>query len=196
MQHGGVFSIELLDERPGFVACQISGKGAEEAFRRERGGHRVQRVPPTERRGRRQTSTITVAVMPSPRDIEVQIEDKDLVISKCRGSGAGGQHRNVTDSAVQITHKPSGITIRCENERSQHQNKALALSYLKAKLYDLQRSEAKQSRDSSRKAQIGSGMRGDKVRTVAVQRGTVTDHNTNKTISYKKYVRGDIEGLW
>ncbi len=141
------------------------------------------------------TSTVTVAVLEEPTDAQVRIDPRDLDVRTCRGSGAGGQHRNMTDSAVQMTHKPSGVTVRCEGERSQHQNRDEALRLLRAKLLQHQRDTAKGARDSDRRAQVGSGMRGDKIRTVAVQRGEVTDHRSGKRIQFKAFARGDLEGL-
>ena len=173
-----------------------SGKGVERAFHNEAGGHRVQRVPPTEKRGRTHTSTITVAVLPIPEGLDLVIDPKDLDWKTCRGSGAGGQHRNVTDSAVQLTHKPSGIAIRCEGERSQHQNRAVALEVLRARLGQEQRESTQTERNTQRRQQLGSGMRGDKVRTIALQRGTVHDHITGKRMTTKAYLQGGLEGLW
>src|SRR5262245_48467305 len=117
------------------------GNGAEEAFRDEAGGHRWQRVPPNERRGRVHTSTVTVAVLPEPAAAELRIAPGDLDWSFCRGSGSGGQHRNKTESTAVVTHVPTGLTVRCESERSQHQNRATALALLRARLWD---AEAKQ----------------------------------------------------
>ena len=148
------------------------------------------RVPPNDKRGRVQTSTVTVAVLPEPTESEVQIDERDLDIRTCRGSGAGGQHRNKTESAVQVTHRPSGITVRCESERSQQQNRATALAVLRARLLELQRGAASSARASDRRAQIGSGQRGDKRRTVRVMDGQVTDHETGRTWRFRDYQRG------
>lgn len=148
------------------------------------------RVPPNDKRGRVQTSTVTVAVLPEPTESEVRIDDRDLDIRTCRGSGAGGQHRNKTDSAVQITHRPSGIVVRCESERSQIQNRATALAALRARLAAASRDAATNARDSDRRAQIGSGQRGDKRRTIRVGDDQVTDHITGRTWRFKAYSRG------
>ena len=134
-------------------------------------------------------------MLKEPKATEFHLEFKDLEITTCRGSGAGGQHRNVTDSAVQIKHKPSGITVRAENERSQHSNKEIALGLLRAKLLNQKSAQAKTEHNLKRKQQVGSGMRGDKIRTVALQRGTVTDHRTGNSIPSKKYLRGEFTGL-
>lgn len=153
-------------------------------------------MSPTEKRGRVHTSTITVAVLREPKSTEIQLKDQDLEIRTCRGSGAGGQHRNTTDSAVQVKHKPTGILVRVESERSQHQNKAAALVMLRAKLLVASREKTLVGHNSKRKKQVGSGMRADKRRTIALQRDQVTDHVTGKRISAKRYLRGEVEALW
>ena len=191
MERGGVFSFDLLTERPGIVVFKVSGKKAVATFANEAGGHRWQRIPPTEKKGRRQTSTITIAVLSVPRDSELRIDNRDLDWKTCRGSGAGGQHRNVTDSAVQLTHKPTKIAVRCESERSQHFNRETALQMLRAKLLLLQKSEARASRTAARRAQVGSGMRADKRRTIRVQDQRVTDHLLEKSWHLKDYLRGN-----
>lgn len=162
----------------------------------EAGGHRFQRVPPTERKGRVHTSTITVAVLPEEGPSQIKLADKDLDIRCCRGSGAGGQHRNTTDSAVQVTHLPTGLQVRVESERSQHQNKESALALLRVKLQTEAGARHNSKQNSSRKAQVGVGARGDKRRTIALQRDSVVDHVTGKEITTKKYLRGEIEALW
>lgn len=185
-----VFDFAVIEERPGFVIIEVSGKGAAATFKDESGGHRWQAVSPTEKRGRVQTSTITVAVLPQPTEAQVHISEGDLEFSACRGSGAGGQHRNVTDSAVILKHKATGITVRCETERSQHQNKATALALLRARLWEAKQEEINGNRSEDRKRQVGSGMRGDKRRTIRVQDGQVNDHLTGRTWQYKSYARG------
>jgi peptide chain release factor 1 len=161
-------------------------------FRDEAGGHRWQRVPPNEKRGRVQTSTVTVAVLPEPTEAQVHIAPSELAWTTCRGSGPGGQHRNRTESAVQLTHQPTGLTVRCESERSQHQNRATALSLLRARLWQEEQIRLGREREASRRSQVGSGMRGDKRRTIRVQDGAVHDHVTGRTWVYTDYVRG----LW
>ena len=133
--------------------------------------------------------------MEEAQEKEFPLNLKDLTIKTCRGSGAGGQHKNVTDSAVQITHKPSGIRVRCEDERSQHLNKAMALNVLRSRLKVARQQESKSAENCSRREQVGSGMRGDKVRTIAVQRGTVTDHISDKKVSLKAFLRGELDLL-
>jgi len=190
---GGGFSLSPIELRPGFICVQISGPTAEEDFRHESGGHRWQRIPPTEKKGRRHTSTITVAVLREPEPAEVELDYNKLEMSTCRGSGKGGQHRNVTDSAVQI--KYNNIIVRCESERSQHQNKRAAIAVLRARLLNQKEEQQGQIVNQARKNQIGSGMRGDKIRTVRVFDNQVKDHATNKKMSYEKYKRGFIEKL-
>lgn len=183
--------VEILEERKGIIVFRVDGRGAATAFLNEAGGHRVQRIPPTEKRGRVQTSTITVAVLSVPTSVECHLPEKDMRITTCRGSGAGGQHRNVTDSAVQILHIPTGIMVRSESERSQYLNKDMALEVLRARVQALASERAYGERRDKRKQQIGSGMRADKRRTIRVKDGTVKDHLTGKSWDYKKYRRGD-----
>ena len=163
--------------------------GASEFFTGEAGGHRWQRIPPNERHGRVHTSTITVAVLPEPSPVEVTLRECDVEITACRGSGAGGQHRNKTSSAIQLRHT-SGITVRSEGERSQYQNKALAMFVLRCRLHAAQQRAASGSLNDSRRQQIGSGMRGDKRRTVSAKRGIVDDHVTGQRWTYEAYLAG------
>lgn len=153
-------------------------------------------MPPNDKRGRVQTSTVTVAVLEEPREADLRIEERDIEWSTCRGSGAGGQHRNVTNSAVQMKHIPTGIRVRVENERSQHQNRDTALRVLRARIHEARAAAATSERADSRRQQVGSGMRGDKVRTIREQDGQVTDHRSNCQIRYKDYVRGNWDGLF
>lgn len=169
----------------------MSGKNVEEIFKDEPGGHRWQRVPPTEKRGRVQTSTVTVAVLREPEAVELRIDERDLEIKTCRGSGAGGQHRNVTDSAVQIFHKPSGLMVRAETERSQSQNREYAMGLLRARLLAAAKEAKSNARAADRRSQVGSGMRGDKRRTIRCQDGQVNDHISGRTWKLKEYMRGD-----
>jgi peptide chain release factor 1 len=134
-----------------------------------------------------QTSTITVAILPEPTEVQVQIDLKDIEIVTCRASGAGGQKVNKTDSAVQLRHFPSGILVRVETERSQHQNRATAMSLLRARLWDAEQNRVSGDRAATRRAQVGTGMRGDKRRTIRVQDGQVTDHVSGKTWQFKDY---------
>ena len=152
-------------------------------------------MPPTEKHGRVHTSTVTVAVLPVPSDTALVVPDRDLEWKTTRGSGAGGQHRNTTDSAVQLTHLPSGLSVRCESERSQHQNKRAALGHLRSLLHARARDAREANHNASRRSQIGSGQRGDKRRTVRLQADQVVDHVTGRRIRARAYLRGEIEGL-
>jgi len=138
---------------------------------------------------------VTVAVLREATAAEVHLEDRDLEIRTTRSGGPGGQHANKTDSAVIITHKPSGISVRVET-KSQHRNKELAMGILRSRLLEVERDRLSDARASKRRKQVGTGMRADKIRTVAIQRGQVTDHRTGRTMRAKDYLRGDITGLW
>lgn len=187
---GGGFDLEVCDERPGLIVFRAVGAHAT-LFHDEAGGHRWQRVPPTEKRGRVHSSTVTVAVLAEPVTRALVIPDGDLVWSTCRASGAGGQHLQKTDSAVQVTHLPTGLTVRCQSGRSQHQNREVALATLRARLAAAEAARCDDARAASRRAQIGSGQRGDKRRTVRCQDGTVVDHLTGRTWRLREYVRGE-----
>lgn len=173
----------------------MTGRDAERAFSHEAGGHRWQRVPPTERRGRVHTSTVTVAVLREPSDAEVHLNPGDLEVRTTGSGGPGGQHANKTDSAVVVTHLPTGITVRVET-KSQHRNRELALGILRARLLEREHLRLSANRNARRRDQVGSGMRGDKRRTIALQRGQVTDHVTGRRTSAKAYLRGQVEDLW
>jgi len=181
--------------RPGYICIKVTGEGVTKSFKNESGGHRWQRVPPTEKRGRVQTSTITVAVLEEMPGIKVDIHDRDIEITIARGSGKGGQHRNVTDSAVQVKHIPTGIIVRCESERSQHQNKEQAMSVLRQRIHQRVTSKMAGDVNDARRGQVGSGMRGDKVRTIRVRDDMVTNHINGRCMSYKRYSQGFIEEL-
>ncbi len=175
------------------VVATISGKGAFAKMKFESGVHRVQRVPATEAGGRIHTSAATVAVLPEAEDIDVEVRDQDIRIDTMRASGAGGQHVNTTDSAVRITHLPSGIVVT-SSEKSQHQNRANAMKALRAKLYDMERQKADDARASARKGQVGSGDRSERIRTYNFPQGRVTDHRINLTL-YKLDRMIEGEGL-
>lgn len=177
--------------RPGFIRFKAIGKNIERYFQNEAGGHRWQRVPPTEKRGRVQTSTITVAVLTEANKKDIQINEKDLNWKFTRGTGPGGQHKNKTDSCVNLTHIPSGIRVKVDG-RSQSSNKEDALFVLKARLKSQAKNKFFKNRDKIRKQQVGSGMRGDKIRTIRIRDNLVTDHKLDKKVSYKKYSRGDL----
>lgn len=188
---GGVFDVEVVEELPSQVVFRVLGRDAEQVFRDEAGGHRWQRIPPTEKRGRVQTSTVTVAVLPEPTEAQVHIAPQDVEIVPCRGSGPGGQNRNKVESAVMLRHRPSGLLVRCETERSQHQNRATAMSVLRARLWRAEHERRTGARAADRREQVGSGMRGDKRRTVRVQDGQVNDHVTGRHWSFRDYERGN-----
>lgn len=190
-----VFDLEIIDSRSGFVVLKVSGKRAKVLFEGEAGGHRWQRIPPTEKRDRVHTSTITVAVLPEPENHEIYIDPKDLKESFTTGSGPGGQHRNKNQTAVQLLHIPTGIQVRAESEKSQKQNRENAMTLLKAKLLQAKKEKAAAERFKLRKEQVGSGMRGDKIRTIQVRNDVVVDHKTGKRISYKDYSKGRLDGL-
>jgi len=157
--------------------------------------HRVQRVPDTETQGRIHTSAATVAVLPEAEDVEIEINDSDLRIDTYRSSGAGGQHVNKTDSAVRITHLPSGIVVT-SSEKSQHQNRAKAMKVLKARLYDQQRTALDAERAEARKSQVGSGDRSERIRTYNFPQGRVTDHRINLTLyTLPKVMEGDLDEI-
>ncbi len=170
------------------VVVHIKGKDVYGHMKRESGVHRVQRVPSTETSGRVHTSTATVAVLPEAKDVDVSIEPSDLRIDVFRASGAGGQHVNTTDSAVRITHIPTGVVVSCQDERSQHKNKAKAMKVLKARILAAQEEKQMQQMSQQRRELVGTGMRAEKVRTYNYPQNRVTDHQVNLTLKKLDYV--------
>ncbi len=179
------------------VSFAIEGEGAYSRLKFESGVHRVQRVPETESQGRVHTSTATVAVLPEVEEVEIDINPADLQIDTFRASGAGGQHINKTESAIRITHIPSGVVVECQDERSQHKNKDKALKIIRSKLYETKMQEQNDAVASERKAQVGSGDRSERIRTYNYPQKRLTDHRIGYT-SYQleAHLNGDLDGLF
>ncbi|TAK24808.1 MAG: PCRF domain-containing protein [Myxococcaceae bacterium] len=173
----------------------MAGPWAEDAFRHEAGGHRWQRVSPGDKRGRVHTSTVTVAVLPEPTAMQLTVNPGDLSWAFSRGSGPGGQNRNKTETAVDLTHLPTGLVVHCESERSQGQNKLNALAMLRARLWSAQVEAEHATRGAARRAQLGSGARGDKSWTVRTQDDVVTHHASGQKFRLREYLEGDYEVL-
>ncbi len=195
--------VEILSSNPGEhggykeIVARIEGTGVFARLKFESGAHRVQRVPATEAQGRIHTSAATVAILPEMDEIEdVELNPADLKIDTFRASGAGGQHVNKTDSAIRITHLPSGIVVECQDERSQHKNRARALSLLKARLLDEQRAKQSAAQADSRRLQVGSGDRSEKIRTYNFPQNRVTDHRIGLTLHrLPEILNGDLDAL-
>lgn len=178
------------------ISFMIDGEGAFSRLKYESGVHRVQRVPETESSGRIHTSTATVAVLPEAEDVEVQINQSDLEIETCKSSGAGGQHINKTESAIRIIHKPTGIVVECQDERSQLKNKDKAMKLLRAKLFDMKQREQADKIASERRSQVGTGDRSERIRTYNFRENRVSDHRIGLTVyTLDAFVNGDIDGM-
>jgi peptide chain release factor 1 len=178
------------------ATAEVQGKGVFARLKYESGVHRVQRVPSTETQGRIHTSTVTVAVMPEAQEVDVQINENDLRIDTYRASGAGGQHVNKTDSAVRITHLPTGTVVAMQEERSQHKNRAKAMKVLRARIYEKQRAALASTRSADRKSQVGTGDRSERIRTYNFPQGRVTDHRIGLTLhKVDKVMQGDLDDI-
>jgi len=193
------WKIEVLSSTPsgagGFkeIICMIEGQAVFSRFKFESGVHRVQRVPATENQGRIHTSACTVAILPEAEDVEINLNPADIEMTVCRSSGSGGQHVNTTDSAVRLVHKPSGLAVECQDERSQHKNREKAMKIMKAKLLEKAEQEQHDEISANRKSQVGSGDRSERIRTYNFPQGRLTDHRINLTLyRLDAIMEGDI----
>ncbi len=178
------------------ITFMVSGEGAYSRLKYESGVHRVQRVPETESQGRIQTSTASVAVLPEAEDVEIEINQGDLEIETCKSSGAGGQHVNKTESAIRIIHKPTGIVVECQDERSQYKNKDKAMKLLKTKLYDMELQKQNEKIASQRRSQVGTGDRSERIRTYNYPQSRITDHRIGCTLhSMEAFLNGDLDDM-
>ncbi len=199
---GRGWKLELLSSSPsgagGFkeVIAMIQGEDVFSRFKNERGVHRVQRVPTTESQGRIHTSTVTVAVMPEAEEVDIEIDLNDLRIDVMRAGGPGGQSVNTTDSAVRITHIPSGLVVQCQDEKSQHKNKAKAMTVLRSRLLEAEEQRAAEQRADERRSQVGTGERSEKIRTYNFPQSRVTDHRAGVTLhKLDAILEGDLDEL-
>lgn len=195
-RHGrseSVFDATIVDATEGSVTLRVTGEFAWDAFQHDVGGHRFQRVAPNDKKGRVHSSTVTVAIMVEPTATQLTINQGDLEWVFSRGSGAGGQHRNKTESAVDLTHRPTGVVVHCESERSQLQNKANALAMLRSRLWEAQRERDHAKRAKERKGQVGTGERSDKTWTVRMTDEIVTHHPSGQKFRLREYLAGNYE---
>ena len=196
------WKVEVMDTHPtgigGFkeVILLVQGRGAWSRLKFERGVHRVQRVPATESSGRIHTSTVTVAVLPEADDVDIKVEDKDVQVDVYRSSGPGGQGVNTTDSAVRLTHLPTGLVVTCQDERSQIKNRAKAMRVLKARLLERAQTEQAAAIAADRRSQVGTGERSERIRTYNFPQGRVSDHRINLTLHrLPAVIEGDLDEL-
>ena len=196
------FKVEIINsedsESGGFsqIELMIKGNGAYRHFKYESGAHRVQRIPETESGGRIHTSTATVIVMPEVKDVTIEVKPEDIKVDVYRSGGAGGQSVNTTDSAVRMTHLPTGIVVTCQNERSQLQNKEKALEILKSKIYEEQKRKQEEEEGKTRKSKIGTGDRSEKIRTYNYPQNRVTDHRIGLTLNkLDRIIEGDLDEI-
>jgi peptide chain release factor 1 len=191
--------LEFADNELGGIkeaVAEITGRNVFARLKYESGVHRVQRVPATESQGRIHTSTVTVAVLPEAEEVDVEINESDLRVDVYRASGAGGQHVNKTESAVRITHLPSGVVVAMQEERSQHKNRAKAMKLLRSKLYEAQRAREAADRAADRKGQVGTGDRSERIRTYNFPQGRVSDHRIGLTLhSIDRVMQGDLDEI-
>lgn len=189
-----VLSAEIVDQDVSHATLRVDGPIAKlELFNKESGGHRWQRIPPNDTRPH--SSTVTVAVLKEPKTYQLLLRPQDLVVSTCKASGPGGQQMQKTESAVQIKHVPTGMLVRCQSERSQQANRATAMKLLAARILDSESSRFLAKEAADRKKQVGTGMRADKIRTVQVRNGIVTNHINGKKMSLEKYLKGHLEAI-
>ena len=196
------WKVEVLNENEtglgGYkeISFMITGKGVYSRLKFESGVHRVQRVPDTESSGRIHTSTVTVAVLPVVEDVEIEINPSDIKMEVFRSSGAGGQHINKTSSAVRLIHIPTGITVECQTERSQFQNRDNAMKMLRTKLYEMEKAKQDSTIANARKSQVGSGDRSEKIRTYNYPQGRITDHRIGMSIyQMENFLNGDLDEM-
>lgn len=190
-----LFDVDIIEEKPQSLVLRVKGNKAISLFKNESGGHRWQRVPPTERKGRVHSSTVTVAIIKPGDHKEIELKESDIEWKFTCGSGPGGQKRNKTASCAIAKHIPTGETVRCEIYKSQHQNRAMALTLLSKRINEKAIFNHKSNVDQNRRDQVGSGERSDKIRTVQEQNGIVINHLTGKRLQLKQYEKGDLRGI-